>query len=464
MHTIRPCIIEFTHLKRFKQLLLLAFMPLLLSCFHEKSDSSSPLNKIAEKYVRLGLFIGQYDTDFVDAYYGPDSLKPKSKPSAFPKDSVLNSITELRSELDKISADASDSTLLRAKWMSRQLVAFSRRVKIFTGEYGTFDEESKDLFGTKAPVLSATYYKQLIDSLDLLLPGVGNVQLRFQTLANKFIIPKNKLDTVFKTTIAEARKRTAAHYKLPEEEKFSLTYVTNKSWSGYNWYKGNYTSEIQINTDIQIFLERAIDVGSHESYPGHHVYNMLLEKNLYHHKGWVEISLYPLFSPQSFIAEGSANYGIELAFPDDEKVNFSKNVILPLAGLDTAGIGLYFKALAIRGKLNFARNDAGRGLVNGTMSESEALNWLMKYCLYNEETALKSISFIKKYRSYVINYNYGQEVVKNYIDDSLTKEERDASKTVDMPVETVKDKVHSRQWKAFSYLLSNPIIPEDLIK
>ncbi|SKB65469.1 hypothetical protein SAMN05661099_2105 [Daejeonella lutea] len=442
MHTIKLCIIESTEVKRLKQLILLASIPLIISCSQDKEDSASSLNTIAQDYVRLGLFIGQYDTDFVDAYYGPDSLKPKTKPELFPKDSVLSAIAGMRKQLDQLIARGNDSTSVRAKWMSGQLTAFTRRVKIFTGEYGTFDEESTDLFGVKAPEYPASHYEALIDSLDKTLPGSGSVQDRFQALANRFIIPKAKLDTVFKTTIAEARARTLAHYKLPAEEKFSLEYVTNKSWSGYNWYKGNYTSEIQINTDIQIFIERAIDVGSHESYPGHHVYNMLLEKNLYRDKGWVEISLYPLFSPQSFIAEGSANYGIELAFPGQDKVRFSKEVILPLAGLDTAGIGLYFKALSIRGKLNYARNEAGRGIVNATMNDEQALDWLKKYCLYNEETALKSISFIKKYRSYVINYNYGQDVVKSYIEKGAA----------------------NGHWDVFSNLLSNPVSPRDLIK
>ncbi len=442
MHIIRLCILEFTDVNRLKTLVFLALTTFVLSCAYKREDSSKALNKIAQDYVRLGLFIGQYDTDFVDAYYGPDSLKPKAKPADFPKDSVLTSITFMRNELEKIVASGNDSSAQRAKWMSGQLAAFSRRVKIFTGEFGTFDEESKDLFGVQAPEYEASHYESLLDSMNMILPGSGSVQDRFQALANHFIIPKNKLDTVFKATIAEARKRTLAHYQLPAEEKFTLGYVTNKSWSGYNWYKGNYTSEIQINTDIQIFIERAIDVGSHESYPGHHVYNMLLEKNLYRDKGWVEISLYPLFSPQSFIAEGSANYGIELVFPGDDKIRFSKEIILPLAGLDTTHIGLYFKALAMRGKLNYARNEAGRGIVNGTMTDSQALEWLKKYCLYNEETALKSIGFVKKYRSYVINYNYGQDVVKRYI----AKSKGDG------------------HWDVFANLLSNPITTENLLE
>ena len=425
---------------------LLPFILLfLLSCAKkEQKTEAHQLNYLAENYVRLGLTIGQYDADFVDAYYGPDSLKTAiSKSSIFPKDSLLNLVTELRTSLKNSTEKLNDSSKVRARWMSQQLLAFDRRIRIYSGEFKTFDEESKELFGISAPVYPEEHYKLLLDTLNQLLPGKGTVQDRFQNLANRFIIPENKLDTIFKTTIAEARKSTKAYYSLPETETFTIEYVKDKPWSGYNWYKGNYTSVIQINTDTRIFIERAIDVGSHESYPGHHVYNMLLEKNLYQDKGWVEISLYPLFSPQSFIAEGSANYGIDLVFPGDKKIRFAKEKLLPLAGLDTTFIGIYFKSLAIRGKLNYARNEAARGIVNQTMTDQQALDWLIKYCLYNKETALKSISFIKKYRSYVINYNYGQDLVRNYIESNGADTEK--------------------RWEVFEKLLSNPVLPKELL-
>jgi hypothetical protein len=428
---------------------LFLFIPLMfmISCSEKNNSKDSELNGLAEQYVQLGLNIGQYDPDFVDAYYGPDSLKPKTDTLAiFPKDSLLNSVAGLKNKLREISSELSDTGKIRAGWMSQQLTAFDRRIRIFSGEFKSFDEESKDLFGISAPAYPESHYATLLDSLNKILPGNGDVQFRFQKLANQFIIPKDKLDTVFRATIAEARKKTKEHYELPAEESFSIEYVNNKPWSGYNWYKGQYMSIIQINTDTQIFLERAIDVGSHESYPGHHVYNMLLEKNLYRDKGWVEISLYPLFSPQSFIAEGSANYGVELAFPGDNKIRFAKETLLPIAGLDTTNLSLYFKALAIRSQLNYARNEAGRGLVNGTMNEKQALNWMIKYCLYNEETALKSISFIKKYRSYIINYNYGMDLVKQYVE-AKAGDGNDAKK----------------QWEVFGHLLSNPVLPGDLL-
>ncbi|WP_345949611.1 hypothetical protein ABDD95_22455 [Mucilaginibacter sp. PAMB04274] len=433
-----------------RNLLLLFPVLMVLSCKSPaEKEEDRQLNKLAKDYVHLGLTIGQYDSDFVDAYYGPDSLKPKQAVAeSFPKDSLLASVNELMNELSSVAhSSTNDSNQIRANWMYDQLLAFSRRIRIYSEEYATFDEESKALFGVVAPVYDEDYFKATVDELDSILPGSGNVNNRFQKLANKFVIPTEKLEPVINAAIAEARKRTKAHYQLPANESFTLEFVKDKPWSGYNWYKGNYKSVVQINTDTKIFIDRAIDVGSHESYPGHHVYNMLLEKNLYHDRGWVELSLYPLFSPQSLIAEGSANYGIEVAFPGNDKVNFAKSILLSLAGLDTAGIDVYFKAVAIKARLNYVRNEVARGLIDDTMSRGKALSWLKKYGLMNDETAEKSLDFIKKYRSYVINYNYGQDLIRNY-----------------MAQNGATGKDPNKRWEVFGRLLSNETTPASLVK
>ncbi len=422
----------------------------LLSCKQESSRGAGGIDELAKQYVRLALEIGKYDASFVDAYYGPDSLKPADvKKEAFPKDSFLMKVHHLQEALSQMIKQANnDTTRQRANWMNAQLAAFGRRIKIFSGESTDFDSESRELYGVVAPVFPESHFQALVAQLDALLPGKGAITKRFQMLANRFIIPKNKLDTVFRTAIAECRKRTMQHYSMPANEDFKLEYVNDKPWSGYNWYKGNYQSIIQINTDLDIFIDRAIDVGSHESYPGHHVYNMLLEKNLYRDKGWVEISLYPLFSPQSLIAEGSANYGIDMVFPgNDSKVAFCKEVLLPLAGLDTTGISTYFQALATRGQLNFAGNEVGRGILNKTMDSVSAMRWLKDYCLMNEETAKKRIRFIEVNRSYIINYNYGMELVKDYVEATGA----DATNP-------------AKRWEVFGKLLSNPVLPSDLLK
>ena len=39
-------------------------------------------------------------------------------------------------------------------------------------------------------------------------------------------------------------------------------------------------------------------------------------------KGWAEYPVSPLYSPQSLIAEGTADYGASLVIPGDERLAF----------------------------------------------------------------------------------------------------------------------------------------------
>jgi hypothetical protein len=434
---------------RTRTILLFLLVIASFSCSKQSAQvtETEKLNKISLDYVRLGLVIGQYDKDFVDAYYGPDSLKPVSAPlPVFPKDSLLKATQNQAKELENIASGSTDNSIReRSNWLLAQLRAFERRIKIFSGENAAFDTESKELFDAIAPVYPERHFQSLIARLDSMLPGKGPLPDRYQKLASRFLIPKDKIDTVFRTAITEARKKTLEHYELPVGEDFRLEYVTDKPWSGYNWYQGNYKSVIQINVSQPIFIERAIDLACHEGYPGHHVYNTLLEKNLYHDKKQAEISFYPLFSPQSLIAEGSANYGISVAFPGNEQLDFCKKTLMPIASMDTSSAGLYFRALEIRSALNYARNEVARGIQGQYMDDNEAKRWLTDYCLLTEKGATDYVRFIKKYRSYVINYNYGQALVKNHI-------------------ESRGEASSEHRWRLFEELLSKQYKASDLLE
>jgi hypothetical protein len=219
--------------------------------------------------------------------------------------------------------------------------------------------------------------------------------------------------------------------------------VTNKSWSGYNWFQGNAHSLIQINTDLPIFIDRAVDLAAHEGYPGHHVYSTPLEHRLLRGRGWVEFSLNPLFGPNAIIAEGSANYGIDVVFPGAERMKFEREVLFPLAGLDPAKADSYYHVQDLRKKLSFAGNEAARKLLNGEITADEAAALLERYSLAEPARARQRIRFTQKYRSYVITYNHGQQLVHDYI-------ERQAGGDTD------------KRWAAFAELISSPVLPSQL--
>ena len=184
------------------------------------------------------------------------------------------------------------------------------------------------------------------------------------------------------------RARTLQHVTLPAGESFTVEYVTNKSWSGYNWYQGNYRSLIQVNTDLPIYIDRAIDLACHEGYPGHHVYNALLEKHLVRDRGWVEFTVYPLFSPQSLIAEGTANYGIEVAFPGrGTRRRSSATCCFRPPAWTRRRRRSTTRCRRSSISLSYAGNEAARRYLNGEIDRAAAADWLERYALMSPPRA-----------------------------------------------------------------------------
>ncbi len=401
------------------------------------------MNQIAEKFVKLTLKLGQYDPAVVDAYFGPEEWKPgelsDAEKSAYPEAGLLEEVHDLQKELAEVDSLLSDEYAIRRHFLEKQLIALEARIKIAGGHKYSFDEESALLYDAVAPKYGEEHYSEILQQLDKMLPGKGSVAARFETYRNRFIVPTALLDTLFTVAIDESRKRTLQYISLPENESFKVEYVSDKPWGGYNWYKGNSFSLIQVNTDLPFYIDRVIDIASHEGYPGHHVYNALLEENLLKGRNWVEFYIYPLFSPTSLIAEGTANYGIEVAFPGNERIEFEKENLFGLAGLDSSKADEYYEIMELVDQLNFARNDASRKYYDGEFSSEELKQWLIKYCLNTPERADKSVDFLNTYGSYVINYNYGKELCKNYIES--------AGGTEDNP---------EKRWQLFTQLISYP--------
>jgi len=404
------------------------------------------MNRLAESYVRLVLAVGQHDADYVDAFYGPEEWKTKAATAKMPLEAIKKKAVATVAELRMVAPARLDETLqLRHQYLVRQLQALYAKVDLLSGRKMTFDEESLALYDAVAPTYTEDHFKQILQELSSLLPGSGTVSERYEAFKREFIIPRDKLDTVFTAAIEESRRRTKERIPLPDDESFIVEYVTGKSWSGYNWYKGNSHSLIQVNTDLPIYIDRAIDLASHEGYPGHHVYNALLEKHLVREKRWIEFTAYALFSPQSLIAEGTANYGIEMAYPENERIAFERDVLFPVAALDGSKAAQYYQGHAIFLKLNYAGNEAARKYLNGDISREKAARWLTDYALMPPDRALQRTKFFDQYRSYVINYNLGQDIVKRHIESR--------GGTPDKP---------EKRWREFEALLSTPRVPSGL--
>ncbi|BBB13051.1 hypothetical protein [Sphingopyxis sp. FD7] len=405
---------------------------------------AAALDAIAASYLRLSLEIGTHEPGYIDAYYGPAAIKAAAEADPRDKAALLAATRALMAETDRTARRLDDPLAKRrAAFLRAQLRAAETRLMMMEGTRFAFVDEAERLFGVRPRLKPLASYDTELAKIDALVPGQGPLADRVEAYLDAFTIPKDRLQPTFEAAIARCRGRSLAHIPMPTGESFRLEFVTGKSWSGYNYYQGGYHSLIQVNTDLPIRLSRALDLGCHEGYPGHHLLNMKLEEKLVKERGWTEFSVYPLYSPQSLIAEGSANYGIDLAFPGDAKAATERDILMPIAGIAAPADDRYWQLLAAIERASGARLTIAQQYLDGEIDRRAAVALTQKYLLVSQSRAEQSVRFTDQYRSYVINYGLGEAMVRAHVERGKPSREE--------------------MWRRMERIVSEPTLPSDLL-
>lgn len=426
----------------------LSFIAVLALAACGPAEQTDSLDAIAGDYLLLQLTIGEKEEGYIDAYYGPEEIRARAEAEAAGQSLPMleertAALKERASEFTDDGASGDSMEERRARFLVAQLTAANTRLRMMQGEELSFADEAEGLFGVRPELPPLDSFDPVLAEIERLVPGEGPLWQRIDTFQKRFDMPADRVRPVMDAAIAECKRRTLEHIALPDGESFTLALVTDKPWSGYNYYQGDYHSKIEVNTDLPVRLDRAIDLGCHEGYPGHHAFNSLLERELVNGRGWQEFSVYPLYSPQSLIAEGSANYGIDLAFLADEDVAFTRDVLAPIAGLEDLDVERYIALRDAMQDLGPARYTIASQYLAGDIDAARATELLQRYQLVSPERAAQSLDFIDTYRSYIINYGLGHDMVQAAI------EAGDASEDA--------------RWERMERLLSEPTLPADLV-
>ena len=289
--------------------------------------------------------------------------------------------------------------------------ALRARVAMLQGKRFTFDEESRALYDAVAPTHTEAEFEAVLDAARgeaarrrLADRALRSLQAGLRDSRRAGSIACSRRPSA---PAASARWRTST---LPPGERFTVEYVTGKSWSGYNWYQGELP-------EPDPGEHRPADLHRPRRRPGvpRGLSRAITSTTCCSRSTWCAIAagwssrVYPLFSPQSLIAEGTANYGIEVAFSPAERLAFERDVLFPLAGLDAdARRGVLRRARA--GRPPVLRRQRGGAPLSRTarIDRAGAATWLERYAMYPRPRAEQRVRFIDQYRSYVINYNLGQ--------------------------------------------------------
>ncbi len=399
------------------------------------------INDIAQAYVKLVLEIGRYDPPYVDAYFGPASWNPAegSTPAEFPAARLRAAAEGLIKKLSSVNnRSLAKVEQLRPAVLNKQLLALRAKIDLLGGVKMSFDEESRALYDIVAPVYDPNSFQRVIDRMDKLLPGAGSVAERFNRFRQTFTIPADRLENVLTTAIEEYRRRTLTHLPLPAGESCRLQLVSGQPWGAALTYQGKNVSLMAVNKGAPLGVTDVVEIAGHELYPGHHVYMCLQEEELYRKRGWAEYCVWPLTSPRALIAEGLAEYGCkEMLLTPDEQAQFCRSVLFPAAGLDPEQAQKYVQLLALKDELNGAVIEAARRYLDGRMDRGAVYDWLERYYLTSPGGASSLLSFIEQYRSYMVTYAVGRDIVKRHI-------------------ETRAGSDPARRWQLFRTLLSTP--------
>ena len=402
--------------------LCLLLSPMLLvpqGCTSDPADAASTarppaaeaLAPAAEGYVALVLALGRHDPQVVDAYYGPKAWKERADQGApVPLATLLDRARALLTEVR--AAGPSD----RRTFLLAQLVALETDLRRRAGERFSLAEEARLLFDVEPSYVTVEALEEARRRLESVVPGTGDLGRRIEAMKRRFTVPADRIEEVSRAVLQESRRRTVAGVALPAGEGVALRQVTGASWGAYNWYLGGLKSRIELNVGLPVQLAGLARTLVHEGYPGHHVFNVLQEDRLVRKRGFVERTVYPLWSPESLIAEGTADAAWDTIFPGGEGRAFLRDIVAPLAGFtDKEALDAYLAASEAMDDLRGTRPLAARMLLDEGRPEEEVRAFLMRYGLQDREHADRALAFIREYRAYVFTYVTGTELVERVI-------------------------------------------------
>lgn len=429
---------------RFTGLIFALLLAACASVAPPQPDARRTIDIAAEQYVRLALEIDTHEGGYVDAYFGPAEWREQAKanPRSVPELKVLaDHIAQQLASVAEHGADADSAR--RARSMLAAVRSARFRLDMIDGGRAPFLEEAERLFALRPDLRPLESFEPTLARIEALAPGRGPLSERIEAVRAGYVIPADRLQAVMDRAIAECRTRTRAHLTLPENENFRMEFVTGQSWSAYNYYQGDNRSLIQVNTDLPPTIDRALTLGCHEGYPGHHVQGIYNERN-YRERGWVEFSVAPLFHPAAPLNEGGGNFGVDLAFPGDERLAFERDVLYPLAGLDPATAQAFADLRVATAELAAARLTISALYLNGEIDRERAIELTQRYQLTSRARAEQSVAFTDHYRAYVINYVSGEDLIRAYVD-------------------RVAGSDAGARWAAFENTMREPTLPEDLL-
>lgn len=365
---------------------------------------------VIREYLLLGLRFDRIEQGYVDAYTGDRALQRLVDNEPMPDPSDL-----ARQAEKLVAALPAGLGAARAEYLRVHLRALACAGRKFAGEQVGFVEEVRDYFDVDIAKGDTDRYRQAHARLDAALGGTGPLAERMAAHRRAEEIPPERLEAAVHAFSSALRDRVRVHFPLPETEVITYEVVTDKPWSGFNYYRGDYRSTVAVNADLKQLMSNLPRLVAHESYPGHHTEHCRKEAGLVEKLGQAEQTIFLVNTPQCLMAEGLADLALHAAVGPGWgawAAEIYADLGLPFDGERAEAVSEAAAALAD------VRQDAALMLHDEHRDADEVAGYLRRWLLVTDDRARQSMRFLSSplWRAYPSTYVEGYRLLRGWLD------------------------------------------------
>ncbi len=368
---------------------------------------------LIREYLLLGLRFDRVEEGYVDSFTGDPALRRQvaDEPTPDPADLAREALRLLAEVPSTEGLDAQ-----RAGYLAAHLKALACAGRKFAGEQVGFVEEVREYFDVDIAKGDPDRYRDAHTKLDEALGGSGPLAQRLQAYRAGEEIPPDRLEECIHAFSSALRDTVRATYPLPESETITYEVVTDKPWSGFNYYLGDYRSTVAVNADLKQQMSNLPRLVAHESYPGHHTEHCRKEAGLVAGLHQDEQTIFLVNTPQCLMAEGLADlalYAVQGPSWGDWAAEIYADLGLRFDGDRSAAISEAAAALAD------VRQDAALMLHDEHRDIDDVAAYLSRWLLVSDERARQMLRFLSSplWRAYTSTYVEGYRLLRAWIDD-----------------------------------------------
>jgi hypothetical protein len=371
---------------------------------------------LIREYLLLGLRFDRVESGYVDSFIGDPALRRivHDEPAPDP--------AELARQADQLIAALPDTPhdkafdQSRADYIGAHLRALACAGRKFAGQQVGFVDEVHDYFDVRISKGNAEIYRQAHARLDEVLGGTGALADRMASYRAAEEVPPDRLAECIDAFSSALRDRVRAEYPLPDTETVHYQVVTDKPWSGFNYYLGDYRSTVAVNAEIKQLMSHLPRLVAHESYPGHHTEHCRKEAGLVRRKGQAEQTIFLVNTPQCLMAEGLADLALYAAIGP----GWGRWAAEIYADLGLRFDGERAEAVAeAAAALAGVRQDAALMLHDEHRDVEEVTAYLQRWLLIGDDRARQMLRFLSSplWRAYTSTYVEGYRLLRAWLDE-----------------------------------------------